>query len=183
MSIGLQFPWQCVICETMWLAVLLPPTQQLPAIAATRAPGPLLAFLFRWLAFRIMIGFGKLKFIGTTRKDQTYIQSFSVNQPMPNPLVRQKRSLARSSEFKMPKFVFSNTGVLLFQFQGWLVAGSPAWLFKPMLLGMFVIEVPVPFTFFAGGQWRVVGALLTISLMVREREREKGRVRDCVSVV
>lgn len=35
------------------------------------------------LLFRLMFGFGKLKFLETTRKDQTYIGAFLVNQPIP----------------------------------------------------------------------------------------------------
>lgn len=39
------------------------------SLAMTAVPPVLAAFLWRWLAFRLMIGFGKLKFTGTTDKD------------------------------------------------------------------------------------------------------------------
>lgn len=39
------------------------------SLAMTAVPPVLAAFLWRWLAFRLMIGFGKLKFTGSTDKD------------------------------------------------------------------------------------------------------------------
>lgn len=45
-----------------------------------------MAAALRYLVFRVMFGFGKLKFTTTTRNDQTYIKSFMVNLPMPTPL-------------------------------------------------------------------------------------------------
>jgi hypothetical protein len=41
----------------------------------------------RWLLWRVMFGFGKLKFVGTDhRKDQLYIRDFMIAQPIPTRL-------------------------------------------------------------------------------------------------
>ncbi len=56
-----------------WTSILqasMPPS----ALAMTAVPPVLAAFLWRWLAFRLMIGFGKLKFTGTTDKDDLCVE-------------------------------------------------------------------------------------------------------------
>ena len=61
LPLDLHYPWDCLLYESGWLALLLPaPT--LGTLALPALPGPLLAWGFRWLLFRLMLGFGKLKF-------------------------------------------------------------------------------------------------------------------------
>lgn len=78
----------------------------LSSLAAVEAPNPLVAWSFRWLLFRLMFGFGKLKFMETSKRDQTYIACFIVNQPM--------TSLVGWFAAKMPLIVFRVA--LLFMF-------------------------------------------------------------------
>jgi hypothetical protein len=98
----LIFPWDSFLCELGFLSVWLPATQPLfrvvsaaagsgtpgglalafNSVAAAAAPTPLLAWCYRWLVWRLLVGFGKLKFLGTSRRDKHYIKGFLINQPM-----------------------------------------------------------------------------------------------------
>ena len=44
---------------------------------------PLLTLYFRWLLFRLMFGFGKMKFHGASTKEFSYLKGFMINQPLP----------------------------------------------------------------------------------------------------
>lgn len=105
LAMGMGYPWDCYLIETNVLCVFFPALLALPGLQALSegdASGaldalgqadasalgtdgvvsPLAGFLWRWLAYRLMFGFGKLKFTGTTDKDDLYIKSFWVNMPM-----------------------------------------------------------------------------------------------------
>ena len=82
---SLVLPWDTVLFEMALLGLLLPPTDLLPSLNAAHAPLPAVTWVFRILVFRVMFGFGKLKFIGTTPKDWAYLSGFFVNQPLPGP--------------------------------------------------------------------------------------------------
>ncbi len=89
-AIDHYFPWDSLLLESTVLCIFLPtansfsmiaasalagadvnPSQWQTALSVTDAPTPLLQFLFRWLLFRMMWGFGKLKFSAHTHKDDT----------------------------------------------------------------------------------------------------------------
>ena len=62
-------PWDCLLIEAAWIAAMLPP----PSTASPRrrrAAPPAAAWLVRWLLFRLLFGFGKLKFVGTSASDK-----------------------------------------------------------------------------------------------------------------
>lgn len=82
----LTFPWECVLFEAGFIALFLPATLPLPDIAAVAAPDPLLCWAYRLLLFRVLMGFGKFKFIGSTRQDRDFLRGFLINQPLPSPL-------------------------------------------------------------------------------------------------
>jgi hypothetical protein len=83
-ALRLSFPWECVLLETGILALFLPATLPLPELAATQVPAPALTWAYRFLVFRVVFGFGKFKFIGSTRNDLTYLKGFLINQPLPS---------------------------------------------------------------------------------------------------
>lgn len=83
---GLVYPWDCVLFEAGFFAMFLPETHVLPAIDALSAPLPAIAWVYRLLVFRVMLGFGKHKFFGSTPKDAGFLKSFLVQQPLPTPL-------------------------------------------------------------------------------------------------
>lgn len=83
---GLVYPWDCVLFEAGFFAMFLPQTLPLPELAAASAPLPAVAWVYRLLVFRVMLGFGKHKFIGSTPQDAGFLKSFLVQQPLPTPL-------------------------------------------------------------------------------------------------
>eukprot|EP01044_Picomonas_judraskeda_P010395 COSAG03_NODE_1334_length_4305_cov_10.555873_1_plen_246_part_10 len=71
---GLAMPWDCLLLELGWLGALLPPTLTLPSVESAAPPHPAVAWMCRWLLWRLIFGFGKLKFSGTDHeKDRMYL--------------------------------------------------------------------------------------------------------------
>jgi hypothetical protein len=85
-ALRLCFPWECVLFEAGIFALFLPATSPLPELAAVHAPAPAIAWAYRLLLFRVVFGFGKFKFIGSTKNDLTYLKGFLINQPLPSPI-------------------------------------------------------------------------------------------------
>ena len=97
LPIGLLYPWDSFLFEAGTLAVLLPPVPSLfdgghaagitLTSASLSAPlHPWVAASFRWLLCRLLLGFGKKKFVGTSLSHSCYIKNFLVAQPIPSPL-------------------------------------------------------------------------------------------------
>jgi len=85
-SAGLIFPWDTMLQEVGFLALFLPQVPLLPAVSANELPSPLVAFMFRWLTLRLMLGFAKLKFVGAKKDDALYMRGFFIWMPSPSPL-------------------------------------------------------------------------------------------------
>ncbi len=83
-AMALIFPWDCLLFECTVLALLLPATHALPNLHAVSAPAPALAWAYRLLLLRVMLGFGKQKFVGSRSKDLAYLKGFLVGQPLPS---------------------------------------------------------------------------------------------------
>lgn len=83
---GLIFPWDTMLQEVGFLVLFVPLAPALPELHASALPLPTVAFMFRWLVLRLMLGFGKLKFIGSKREDKLFLQGFFVWLPLPTPL-------------------------------------------------------------------------------------------------
>jgi hypothetical protein len=82
-ALDLPKPWDCLLHESGFLAIFLPPLHWLPSLSST-APAPLLlAWAYRYLLFRLMFGFAKYKFHGSTWADRDYLRGFYISQPMP----------------------------------------------------------------------------------------------------
>jgi len=135
MAIGLIFPWDCLMFESTVLSLFLPATHALPDLHAVSAPAPALTWAFRLLVFRVMFGFGKQKFIGSTSKDLAYLKGFLVSQPLPSPL-------------------------------GWYAQKLPVALLRPLVLFMFLVEIPIPFFALIPGPLSIVCAVTTVFLMI-----------------
>ena len=86
LAMALIFPWDCLLFECTLLALLLPATHGLPELGAVAAPVPALCWAYRLLLFRLLLGFGKQKFLGSRAKDLAYLKGFLVNQPLPSKL-------------------------------------------------------------------------------------------------
>lgn len=134
------FPWDCLLFELGWVAILLPalpPVWSATSLAAAAAPHPLVGWMLRWLLWRLMFGFGKLKFSGTDHvKDRLYVRDFMIMQPIPTWL-------------------------------GWLAhVHLPPWFHQILLCGMFLVEIPLPFLVFVPGWPRVLAAVGLAALQV-----------------
>lgn len=92
LPVGLKFPWDALLFEIGFLAQLLPPTSMLTSVAdcvdttalsTTYLPSGGVAWLYRLLLVRLMVGFGRVKFEGHKSRDNCYTQGFLISQPMP----------------------------------------------------------------------------------------------------
>jgi len=84
-ALDLSYPWDCLLFEAGWLALFLPFPQFIwDNFEVVEKPSELLSFLFRLLLFRVVFGFGKLKFVGHTARDNGYIKGFLIYQPIPS---------------------------------------------------------------------------------------------------
>ena len=81
LPVGLKFPWDSLLLEAGFLAPLLPAVPSAPALAAAHLPPAGVAFLYRLLLVRVMVGFGRVKFVGHKPRDNCYIQGFSFLNP------------------------------------------------------------------------------------------------------
>ncbi|MFZ6181460.1 lipase maturation factor family protein [Nannocystis pusilla] len=84
-AVVLVYPWDSLLLEAGFWAMFLPALAWAPAVAASGAPMPALAWVFRLLLFRVMFGFGKQKFAGSTRADAGFLKGFAIRQPLPTP--------------------------------------------------------------------------------------------------
>ncbi|CAE7656556.1 Lmf1, partial [Symbiodinium sp. KB8] len=82
MAVDMIYPWDSFLLEFGFLCIWAPGLNMLPRATVRAMPTPLLSFAFRYVLFRLMLGFGKLKFTGTNQEDRLYIKHFFVYQPM-----------------------------------------------------------------------------------------------------
>lgn len=132
------YGWEIQLLETGFLAVFLCPLWDARPFPAT-APPIVVIFLFRWLAFRIMLGAGLIKIRGDECwRDLTALNCHFETQPIPNPLSRFFHFLPpwmlkagvlfnHAVELIIPWFAFwpcwgrRIAGVLMILFQGTLI--------------------------------------------------------------
>ena len=115
------YGWEIQLLETGFLAIFLVPLWDWRPFP--RRPPPLIVlWLFRWLAFRIMLGAGLIKIRGDSCwRDLSCLQYHYQTQPIPNPL-------SRLLHF-MPAW-FHKTGVL---FNHFVELAAPWFAFGPRL--------------------------------------------------
>jgi len=81
----IQYPWDYLLLEAGFLSLFLPSLLPLTSgVALVTPPVPLVAFSLRWLLFRLMFGFGKMKFSGASTKEFSYLKGFMIQQPLPS---------------------------------------------------------------------------------------------------
>jgi hypothetical protein len=83
---ALIFPWDTMLQEVGFLVLFLPTPDALPELTASTLPTPVVAFMMRWLVLRLMLGFGKVKFLLAKKDDNLYLRGFFVWMPLPSPL-------------------------------------------------------------------------------------------------
>jgi Lipase maturation factor len=84
LAVGLSYPWDSVLFEAGFLGLFLPALPVLPEVAALSLPHPAVAWLYRLLLFRLILGFGKFKFWKANPRDTGYFRAFMVNIPLPS---------------------------------------------------------------------------------------------------
>jgi hypothetical protein len=135
------YGWEIQLLETGFLAIFLVPLLDARPFPR-RAPPLALIVLFRWLAFRIMLGAGLIKIRGDSCwRDLTALYYHFETQPIPNPLSRFLHFLPRAllragvvfnhlAELVAPWFVFGPrsarriAGVLIVAFQLVLISSG-----------------------------------------------------------
>ena len=82
------YGWEIQLNETGFLAIFLCPLIDMQPFPKQAPPLPII-ILFRWLAFRIMLGAGLIKFRGdATWRNATALYYYFETQPIPGPLTR-----------------------------------------------------------------------------------------------
>src|SRR5678815_865146 len=135
------YGWEIQLLETGFLAIFLVPLFD-PRPFPRRAPPIALIWLFRWLAFRIMLGAGLIKIRGDAAwRDLTALFYHFETQPIPNPASRAFHFLPHvalragvvfnhAAELVAPWFVFGPrlarrvAGVVIAAFQCTLIASG-----------------------------------------------------------
>lgn len=82
-AMTLVYPWDAAMFEAALWGMFLPSTAFASGLAAESGCQPAVLWAFRLLVFRIMVGFGKHKFLGTTPQDQGFLKGFLVTMPLP----------------------------------------------------------------------------------------------------
>jgi hypothetical protein len=140
---ALIFPWDTMLQEAGFLAFFLPCVPALPSWAATQLPDPTAAFMFRWLAIRLMLGFGKVKFVGADKSDRMYMRGFFVWMPLPTPLGWYLHHA--------PRFVLR--GMLMFMFFAEVVAPVLGLFAGPLRLVSFAVLTSLMIGIHLTGNW------------------------------
>lgn len=80
---GLSYPWDSLLLEAGFLCVFLPSLNFIgDNFLISELPHPAISFLIRLLLFRVIFGFGKFKFIGSSLHDIGYFKAFLTNIPL-----------------------------------------------------------------------------------------------------
>ena len=136
---GLRYPWEKLLFEIGAISLFGPSLSPVwRGLGASCSPSPLLLFAYRFLFVRLMLGFGKTKFIDNeeTTDNAFYIRNFLYAQPMPS-----KLALA-------------------------IVRFAPPWrwLWNAKVWFMWAVEIPIPFLAMTPLRW--VAAASTIALQI-----------------
>lgn len=133
----LGFQWDNLLLEVGFLAILLAPWRLLPRPALEAPPSRLVVWLFRLLLFKLMFQSGCVKLLSG------------------DPTWRDLSALAVHYETQpLPTWI------------GWYAHQLPLWIHKVSCVGIFIIELAVPFLFFAPRRLRIAGAAITALLQV-----------------
>lgn len=88
-TLVINYGWEWLTLEAGFLLIFLTPLYSRSACPPDAPPNRLVLWLFRWLAFRLMIGAGMSKVGGNSSacwRELTCTQTHYFTQPMPNPL-------------------------------------------------------------------------------------------------
>ena len=138
-SIGqvfLSFQWDVLLLEAGFLAIFFPPLHIRETLSRASQPSMAFLWLLRWLLFRLMFASGFVKLAS----DEVWRNLTALNfhyETQPLP-----------------------TAI------GWYVHQLPEWFQKISVVGMFAVELVVPFLIFAPRRLRTVGCIGLVGLQV-----------------
>ncbi len=113
-ALGFSFPWDSLLFEAGLLAIFLPQLALLPDWSLQTEIHPYIAFLYRFLLFRLLFGFGKYKFSKPNFKDSGYFKNFLINVPLPSPLATWASKLPSWAFRAMYAFAFTAEMIMPF---------------------------------------------------------------------
>lgn len=158
---GAIFPWDCLLLEVGALCLWLRPLAVFPSLVAVAPASPLLAFTFRFLLFRVLIGFGKLKFWSANwRRDANYIRGFLVNMPIVHPFgYFLHRTIPRAA---FPSFLAGMAITVLIAPWGLFWTGLPRLAAVASIIGlMFGVQITGNF-----GHFNILSAALALPSLI-----------------
>ena len=135
-QVFLSFQWDVLLLEAGFLAIFFAPLQIRDTLS--RAPQPSVAFLWllRWLLFRLMFASGFVKIAS----DEVWRNLTALN--------------FHYETQPLPTWI------------GWYVHQLPEWFQKISVIGMFAVELVVPFLIFAPRRLRTAGCIGLVGLQV-----------------
>jgi hypothetical protein len=136
-GIFMGFQWDNLLLETGFLAIFLAPVRLWPNLAKEGPPSRIVIWLFRWLLFRLMFASGCVKLLSG---DPTWRDLTALNfhyETQPLPTVI-----------------------------GWYAHHLPEWFQKLSCIGMFGVELVVPFFIFLPRRARWIALWSFIGLQV-----------------
>lgn len=138
----LSFQWDSLLLEAGFLAIFLAPWRPLlprwtTDMASARAPSKAIVWLLRWLLFRLMFLSGCVKLLSH------------------DPTWRNLTALEYHYETQpLPTPV------------AWYAYHLPAWFQKASVVGVFIVEIAVPFLIFAPRRLRLLGCAVLVLFQV-----------------
>lgn len=135
-QVFLSFQWDVLLLETGFLAILIAPLHLRDTLKHTTQKQPKFLWLLRWLLFRLMFASGYIKIVS----DETWRNLTALN--------------FHYETQPLPTWI------------GWYAHQLPEWLQKFSVIGMFGIELVVPFLIFAPRRLRTVGFYALIGLQI-----------------
>ena len=135
----LSFQWDVLLLETGFLAIFFAPSQILPKFSRESPPSRTVLWLLRWLLFRLMFASGVVKLVSA---DETWRNLTALN--------------FHYETQPLPTWI------------SWYVHQLPDWFQTISVVGMFAIELGVPFLIFAPRRLRFVAcaAFLVLQLLI-----------------
>ena len=132
----LSFQWDVLLLEAGFLAIFFAPLQIREAFARVSETSGAFLWLLRWLLFRLMFASGFVKLAS----DEVWRNLTALN--------------------------FHYETQPLPTWLGWYVHQLPEWLHKVSVIGMFAVELIVPFLIFAPRRLRTAGCIGLIGLQL-----------------
>lgn len=133
----LAFQWDNLLLETGFLAIFFAPWQLWPKLSNEAPAAPVWLWLLRWLLFKLMFSSGAVKLLSGDPAWYNLTALHYHYETQPLPA-----------------------------WTSWYMHQLPGWFHKSSVVGMFVIELVVPFFIFAPRRLRLIGCAALVALQL-----------------